>query len=73
MTMGHNIYINDYHKLIEHSGRMVKVANCESTSPGFECTLVPLVTCVRALNKFSLKSTCSCSPSHIIRYQLNWG
>ena len=39
---------------IEHSSRMIKVANCEYTSRGFESMQVSLVNCVRALNKFSL-------------------
>ena len=43
--------------------RVVNVVDCGSTGPGFEFTLAPLVTCVRALNKFSLKS--HVSPRHI--------
>ena len=58
---------------VEPSDRVVKVAGCESTGRGFESTLTPLVICVKALNMFSLKSTCSVSPSRINRYQLSWG
>ena len=56
---------------IERSGQVVKVADCESAGRGFEFTLAPLVTSVRALNKFSLKFTCSGSPSRINRYQFS--
>ena len=38
----------------ERSVRVVKVADCESTGRGFEYTVAPLVTCVKALNKFAL-------------------
>ena len=37
-----------------HSGWVVKVADCGSTGHGFESTLAPLITSIRALNKFSL-------------------
>ena len=57
----------------ECSGRAVKVVDCGSTSRGFESTLMLLVTYVRTLNKFSLKSTSSDSPSPISGYQLSWG
>ena len=59
--------------IIELSGRVVKVADCKSTCPGFESMLMPLVTCARALNKFSLKSACLGPPSRISRYQLSGG
>ena len=35
-----------------------------------ESTLAPHVMCVSALHKFSLKSTCSGSPSRLSRYSL---
>ena len=56
---------------LERSGRVVKVVNFESTIREFKFTLALLVTCIRALNKFSLKSTCSNSPSPISMYQLS--
>ena len=51
-------YSNGMHTVadVERSGRVVKVAGCESTDREFESTLTPLVAYVRALNKFSLKS-----------------
>ena len=60
------------HMSVERSGRVFKVVDSESTGRGFESMLAPLVTCVKALNKLSLKSKCSGSPSHISKYQLSW-
>ena len=56
----------------EHGGRVVGVADCEFTHHGFESSLAPLVNYLRAMNKFSYKSTCSGSPSHTGEYQLCW-
>ena len=64
------IHIHEY--IVERIGRVVKEADCRFTGRGFESTLAPLITCVRALNKFSLKSTSSVSPSRINRYRLSW-
>ena len=57
----------------ERSSQLVTVVNCESIGRGFESMLALLVTYVRALSKFSLKSTCSGSSRHINWYQLSWG
>ena len=43
--------------IVERSGRLVKVADSGSTGREFESTLAPFITCIKALNKVSVKST----------------